>query len=90
VDAYRAAVEVAALRRNELALPASSDPGPETPFADSDEDIRLYKTLPLAPAELEPLLPTQAEGLMAWLQDPRRAARIGAPESGLATCEGEQ
>ncbi len=51
-DAYRAAVEIAVLRRSELALPARTDPGPRTLFGDFDEDIRLYKTLPLAPAEL--------------------------------------
>ena len=85
-DAYRSAVEIAVLRRNELALPARTDPGPGTVFADFNEDVGLYKTLPLAPPELEPLLPTRAEGLAAWLQDPRQAAQRGAPESGLATC----
>jgi O-antigen ligase len=85
-DAYRSAVEIAVLRRNELALPARTDPGPGTMFADFNEDVGLYKTLPLAPPELEPLLPTRAEGLAAWLQDPRQAAQRGAPESGLANC----
>jgi hypothetical protein len=85
-DAYRSAVEIAVLRRNELALPARTDPGPGTIFADFNEDVGLYKTLPLAPPGLEPLLPTRAEGLAAWLQDPRQAAQRGAPESGLANC----
>ena len=85
-DAYRSAVRIAVLRRNELALPARTDPGPGTVFADFNEDVGLYKTLPLAPPELEPLLPTRAEGLAAWLQDPRQAAQRGAPESGLASC----
>jgi O-antigen ligase/tetratricopeptide (TPR) repeat protein len=87
-DAYRAAVRVAVLRRSELALPARTDPGPATMFWDYDQDVWLYRTVPLAPAELEPMLPTQAEGLAVWLQDPRQAARRGAPESGLAQCQG--
>lgn len=89
-EGYRAAVEIAVLRRSEVALPARTDPGPRTLFADFDEDVGLYRVLPLDPAELEPLLPSRAEGLAAWLQDPRQAARIGAPESGLARCGGPQ
>ena len=85
-DAYRNAVKVAVLRRSELALPARTDPGPATLFWDYDQDVGLYKTLPLPPAELQPMLPTQAEGLTVWLRASREAARRGAPGSGLATC----
>jgi O-antigen ligase len=85
-EAYRAAVRVAILRRSELATLATTEPGPAAPFSDYEGDIGLYRRIPLAPMEWGPMLPTYAEGLAAWLQDPSDAARRGAPESGLATC----
>lgn len=83
---YRGAVAVARLRITQLANLALRDSGPATPFADYAQDVGLYRRIPLPPAHLEPMLPTQGEGLAAWLQDPRGAARRGAPESALAAC----
>jgi hypothetical protein len=85
-DAYRAAIAVAILRGSQLANLASRDPGPASPFSDYLQDVGLYKRIPLPAADLEPMLPTQGEGLSAWLRDPREAARRGAPGSGLAEC----
>jgi hypothetical protein len=59
---------------------------PASPFSDPAEDVRLYERNPLPPPNVEPLLPTMEEGLAAWLQDPRGAARRGAPASALAHC----
>lgn len=62
------------------ATPAAS------PLAGRVEDTRLYRRLAMPPPEVGPLFPTPDAGLSAWLQDPRGAARRGAPGSGLATC----
>jgi len=86
-DAFRAALAVAILLKSDLRNLAVDDPGPASPFSDYAEDVGLYKRIPFPPAELGPMLPTSAQGLAAWLQDPREAARRGAPRSALAKCE---
>jgi hypothetical protein len=87
-DAFRAAFSVAILRGTQLANLSLRDPGPASPMSDYAQDVGLYKRIPLPPASLQPMLPTQGEGLSAWLRDPREAARRGAPGSGLAECGG--
>ena len=64
----------------------SDEPAPSSPFWEPDEDRRLYERNPVVPADLGVLLPTEAEGLGAWLRDPIAAAGISAPGSGLASC----
>jgi hypothetical protein len=64
-----------------------NDPqGPESPFSDFAEDVRLYERNPLPAAEVPPILPTSEEALAIWLQDPKGAAERSAPASGLARC----
>jgi hypothetical protein len=87
-QAYRAAITVAILRGSQLANIALRDPGPDSPFSDYGQDVGLYKRIPLPPAHVQPMLPTQGEGLSAWLQDPEEAARRSAPGSALAKCGG--
>jgi O-antigen ligase/tetratricopeptide (TPR) repeat protein len=85
-SAYRRALGVAEMRGSQLALLSYHDPGPASPFSDPEQDVGLYKRIPLGAAHIEPLLPTPGEGLAAWLQDPLSAAHRGAPSSGLARC----
>jgi O-antigen ligase len=87
-DAHRAAIAVTILRGSQLANLASRDPGPASPFSDYAQDVGLYRRIPLPAAHVEPMLPTQGEGLAAWLQDPQAAASRAAPASGLAECGG--
>ena len=54
-------------------------------IADSNRTRGAYGTLPLV-TDLDPILPTPASGLSAWLRDPASAADLGAPGSGLAQC----
>jgi hypothetical protein len=61
-------------------------PAPTSPFWEPDEDRRLYERNPVVPAELGIELPTEAEGLRAWLRDPIAAAMVSAPQSPLASC----
>jgi O-antigen ligase/tetratricopeptide (TPR) repeat protein len=86
-DAFREAATLAFLKRDELAALATRNPRAASPFSDHGMDVGMYKRIPLPVTELEPMLPTSAEGMAAWLQDPIGGAQRGAPESGLATCE---
>lgn len=66
---------------------AVSQPAPSSVVWDPGEDNRIYERDPVSPTQLGLDLPTDAEGLSAWLMDPRAAAEIGAPGSGLAECD---
>jgi len=70
-------------RDGDLAL---AEPDPSSPLWDFGENYRLYGALPSVNVERAPMLPTEADGLSAWLRDPLSAARVGAPGSGLAAC----
>ena len=85
-NAFRVALAAATLVRSDFVNLAVRDPGPASPFSDYEQDIRLYKRIPFPPTDIEPMLPTQAEGLSAWLRDPAEAARRSAPGSALADC----
>ncbi|MGH2454707.1 MAG: O-antigen ligase family protein [Candidatus Limnocylindria bacterium] len=53
--------------------------------ADSNRTRSEYGRLAVV-TDLDPILPTIASGLSAWLRDPVTAADLGAPGSGLAQC----
>jgi hypothetical protein len=73
------------LRGRPLALQASGGVAGESPAVDYTKDIHVYNRIPIQPA-LGPILPTEASGLSAWLNEPVLAADVGGPGSGLATC----
>lgn len=85
-DQIEEAVALGALRPGGIGSLARIQPEPVSPFWDPSEDRRLYQRNAVVPVDLGITLPTANEGLSAWLMDPQRAARIGAPGSGLAVC----
>jgi hypothetical protein len=85
-DAVEDAVALANLRRVPVGRLAVSPSVSVSSFWDPGEDRRLYKRAPVAPVDLSLALPTEESGLRAWLLDPRAAARVGAPGSGLVNC----
>ena len=80
------AIQLASLRGLSLATLAEGQLPRTSTFWDPAEDRRQYRRAVPSPADLGLALPTAAEGLSAWLMDPRDAATIGAPNSGLAQC----
>lgn len=81
------AIALADLRNAPEGRYAVARPDPESPFWDPAEDRRLYERDAVVPVDLGLQLPTEAEGLSAWLMDPSAAARAGAPGSRLAGCD---
>jgi hypothetical protein len=81
--------DVDALRilRPTLGLAASTAVRGSSPLVEPEEDDRLYSRTAISAPTVGPTFPTFASGLSAWLRDPRAAARLGAPRSGLATCQ---
>lgn len=63
-------------------------PRPESayPTWDPGEDRRLYGRGPVVGIDLGFNVPTAAEGMYRWIQDPRAAAMAGTPGSRLALC----
>ncbi|MDQ3881009.1 MAG: hypothetical protein M3295_08050, partial [Chloroflexota bacterium] len=57
-----------------------------SPFADPEEDGRMYRRESLPDINHDLILPTSAGGSSEWLRDPVAAARRGAPRSPLAAC----
>jgi O-antigen ligase len=84
--AYREALLPAFLWRGELGVVVAGEPAPASAFSDYEYDAQMYDRIPIPSATIGPLLPTSTEGLAQWIQDPRNAARQGAPRSGLASC----
>jgi O-antigen ligase len=77
---------LAKLRWPLLAQIATEEAKGVSPLTGPADDIQLYGRLSLPAPLVGPSLPTSEGGLSAWLHDPRAAARLGAPESPLATC----
>ena len=86
-DASDEEVTLGLLRSPLLGLAALTEVSAASPLVGPEEDARLYSRTAIPAPAFGPRFPTFASGLSAWLHDPRAAARIGAPGSGLATCE---
>jgi hypothetical protein len=78
---------LATLRYRTLAFIAGQVVRGVSPLSGPAEDPTFYGHLSLPPPNVEPTLPISESGLSAWLHDPVAAARIGAPDSGLANCQ---
>jgi O-antigen ligase len=83
-----AAVALADLRDSSVAALATKTPEAQSPVWDPDDDRRIYHRDAVVPADIGLILPTGSEATSRWLQDPRAAARAGAPASALASCSG--
>jgi hypothetical protein len=77
---------LAKLRWPFLAFISERDVDGTSPLTGPADDVQLYGRLSLPAPSIGPILPTSEAGLSAWLRDPVTAARVGAPESPLATC----
>ena len=85
-DLTATAIDLADFRNAGFHGLIAEEPAPSSPFWEPDEDRRLYERNPVVPADWGVELPTEAEGLSAWLRDPIAAAMLSAPGSGLASC----
>lgn len=79
-------LRLAAARAPVSADAVLKDPGPISPLSDGNQDYRFYRREALLAIEVGVRLPSPAQGLRAWLLDPRAAAAEGAPASPLASC----
>jgi len=67
-------------------IPTSDIPAFASAFDARADDQWIYDRVPMRLPGVGPEFPSEELGLSRWLSDPRPAARVAAPNSGLAQC----